>query len=121
MRWLATIVLLLSFAAEMAAQYRTRRPSANSGAASKDDPSPTFKGTFHSAAGGKLYLDTSDENQMEFWLTRKTVVLKGGKKIKLDDVAQGTPISVEAKLVIATRMEALTIRVETLKDQQKQN
>lgn len=91
---------------------RGGRPSGQTGSAAKDEPFPTFHGTFHSAAGGKLYLDTTDENQLEFWLTRKTVVFDGDKKLKLDDLQQGTRLSVEAKRVIATRMEAVTVRVE---------
>ncbi|MBI4902250.1 MAG: hypothetical protein HY820_01360 [Acidobacteria bacterium] len=85
-------------------------------AQNKGEPLPTFKGTFHSAGGGKLYLNTGDENQMEFWITRKTVILQGSKKIKLDDLKQGTPISVEAKLIVATHMDAVTIRVEPPKN-----
>lgn len=113
---IVVLVLLVSVRAGEAL-YRQRRSSGPSGSSvpSKDEPLPTFKGTFHSTAGGKVYLDTGEENQLEFWLTRKTVILQGDKKLKAGDLKRGMPVSIEAKRVVATRMDAVTIRVEPQK------
>ena len=76
---------------------------------------PTFHGVFQSSANGKLYLNTEDDNQLEFWVSRKTVVYDGDKKLKMDQLKTGAKITVEAKRVVATRMDAVTVRVENEK------
>ena len=81
----------------------------------KEEPLPTFKGAFQSAADSKLYLNADDENQIEFWITRKTVILDGTKKIKVSDLKQGTRLTVEAKRVVGSRMDAVIVRVDAVK------
>src|SRR5262245_30859272 len=93
----------------------SRGRSANPNIAAKDEPLPTFHGTFQSAANGKLYLNTEDENQLEFYVSKKTTFYDGDKKVKPGDIKAGTKIAVDAKRIVATRMDAVTVRIETEK------
>lgn len=123
MRLIATVLLCLSLcsASLLEAQYRRSTPTSRGrstgpgSAAAKDEPLPTFHGVFHSVANSKLYLNTEDENQLEFYVSRKTVFYDGDKKLKVDDLKSGAKVSVEAKRIVATRMDAVTVRVESEK------
>lgn len=72
---------------------------------------PSFTGVLQSATNKKLYLSTGQENAMEFYVTGKTTVLDGDKKLKVKQLSAGQRIAVEAKQYPDSSLEAVRITI----------
>src|SRR5262249_53480781 len=65
--------------------------------AQKDDKGDTHEGTVVKATATKLTMKTKDGKEHSHTLSSDTVVLRGGKKIKAEDLKAGEKIRVTTK------------------------
>ena len=102
----------------LSAQRAPRQNSRSPGQIPSGDTGPNllvdFRGTISGLTSKKLILTLEEskkgeENTMDIFLSRKTVALDAGKKMKLTDLKTGQPVEVEAKRQIDGSLEAVKI------------
>ncbi|HUO31540.1 MAG TPA: hypothetical protein VMU80_20115 [Bryobacteraceae bacterium] len=74
-------------------------------------PLASFAGTVKRINATTLTLARQDQEDLEISCTHKTHYFKGDKKIKREEVQRGDRVSVETKLDLYLRPEAVNVRV----------
>ena len=77
-------------------------------------PPAEFSGAVHGVSKNHIVLETAEGNLVDFDVNGKTRILRGKKKIELEDLHTGEPIKVEARQEPSrteTYLMALTITV----------
>ena len=72
----------------------------------------TFEGSFKELSKKTLSITTSEDNVVEFDLSRKTQFLDGDKEIKSATLKPGDHLLVEAKQNLLGRLEAVHVRLQ---------
>ena len=75
------------------------------------EPLPTFDGAVRALSKKTLRIATSEDNIVEFDLTRKTRFLDGSKEVKASAIHIGDRVSVDAKQTLDGRLEAVYVRL----------
>jgi len=60
-------------------------------------PPAEFSGAVHGVSKNHLVLETAEGNLVDFDVNGKTQVLRGKKKIELEDLKTGEPVTIEAR------------------------
>jgi len=76
-----------------------------------EQPLASFAGTVHEINATNLRLARPDQDDLDISLTHNTRYYDGGKKIKRDQVKPGARVSVETKLDLYLKAEAVNVRV----------
>jgi hypothetical protein len=76
-----------------------------------DQPLASFEGTVHEINSINLRLARASQDDLDISLTHKTRYFSGEKKIKRDSLKPGDRISVETKLDLYLKPEAVNVRL----------
>ena len=79
---------------------------------SEDNLLAVFSGPVKGADKKSILLEAEGGNDVQFRVSRKTVVLDGSKKIAPQDLKTGTMIAVEARRFPDGSLDAVTVRVD---------
>ncbi len=110
-----TLLLALTLAGGLMGQYYGIKPERRMGAP-EGSMLPAFPGTARSVSAKALTLELHDGNEMHFTCSKKTAWLAGDKKIKPEDVKEGSMVVVEGKKAPDGTMDAVVVRLQKEKE-----
>lgn len=85
--------------------------AAVAGFAQEQQPLASFTGTVRQIDSSTLTLARPDEEDLEIYCGRKTRYFSGSRRIKREEVKPGDRVSVETKLDLNLKPEAVNVRV----------
>jgi len=72
-------------------------------------PLATFSGSIHGVSKKQITIETAEGNLVDFDITKKTRVTRGGKQIAAEDLQTGDSVTIEAKQEMVSYLVAVTI------------
>jgi hypothetical protein len=72
-------------------------------------PPATFNGTIHAVSSKQITIENEDGNLLDFEINRKTRLVRGDTTISTSDLANGEPVTIEARQEMGRFLVAVSV------------
>jgi hypothetical protein len=72
-------------------------------------PPATFSGTIHTVTSKQITIENEDGNLLDFEINRKTRLTRGDTQISTSDLANGEPVTIEARQEMGRFLVAVSV------------
>src|SRR5580658_1325354 len=72
-------------------------------------PPATFNGTIHAVSSKQITIENEAGNLLEFEINRKTRLVRGDTQISTSDLANGEPVTIEARQEMGRFLVAVSV------------
>ena len=117
----AAIAILIALQTPIQAQYGRTPSRRSSGSVGRGPagaslpgelPAASFHGVLRGIANGKLSVEVTAENTLDFHCVKKTKIYDGDKQLKPSALKVGDTLSIDARRALDGSLDAVSVRVE---------